>query len=276
MKIIYKTIIILFIILLTYVFKPTTIIQSDYEITNAADQIVVNTETVNEETEIELETESVLTENNQIKASEGTLKNIKLEEQIDTSNNLSNLKNNFEELLKINNQTKGWLTVNNTNVNYPVVQTDDNDYYLNYNFYNQQDKNGWAFLDYRASIDNLYNNTIIFGHFNNDGTMFGSLKKVLNESWYTNLDNQIITFNTLNKNMKWQIFAIYTIPVTNDYLYLRLNTIESYNNFVDMVVARSIYDFGNKPTFGEKILTISTCYITSDYRLVIHAKLINE
>lgn len=180
----------------------------------------------------------------------------------------------FDELLKINDETVGWLKVNNTKINYPVTQHIDNEYYLNYSYYNQKNSHGWIFMDYRNSIDVLDKNTIIYGHRNNKGLMFGSLKNVLNKSWYSNKDNQIITFNTLNQDMKWQIFSIYTLKNTNDYLTVNFEDDDSFNNFIDMLKSRSIYDFKVDLDVNDNILTLSTCYNNAEYRLVVHAKLI--
>lgn len=88
--------------------------------------------------------------------------------------------------------------------------------------------------------------------------------------------NQIITFNTPKENMKFQIFSIYTIPTTNDYLDITFPTTDAYQSYIDLVKGRSIYDFNIEVTTGDKILTLSTCANGNDKRLVIHAKLIKE
>ena len=182
----------------------------------------------------------------------------------------------FEELSNINNETVGWLTVNNTKVNYPVVQHTDNEYYLKHDFTNQKNSLGWIYMDYRNNIYNLSDNTIIWGHNLKGGLMFGTLRYMTNESWYTNPDNHIITFNTKVKNMKWKIFSIYRIPVTNDYLYANFGDREEYQSFLDMLKNRSIYNFNQDVTNTDHILTLSTCSIPNTYRLVIHAVLLNE
>lgn len=180
----------------------------------------------------------------------------------------------FDDLLKINNETVGWLKVNNTKINYPVTQHSDNDYYLNYSYYKQKNSHGWIFMDYRNNIDILDKNTIIYGHRNSKGLMFGTLKNVLDKSWYTNKNNQIITFNTLNQDIKWQIFSIYTLENTNDYLITNFSSDKAYTNFINKIKGRSIYDFGVEVGVDDNILTLSTCYNNAKYRLVVHAKLI--
>ncbi len=186
-------------------------------------------------------------------------------------NNKQELVEDFEKLLSINNQTIGWLKVNNTNVNLPIVQTDNNEYYLNNNFYKKRNINGWAFLDYRNNYKNLNKNTIIYGH---NGTIFGSLKKTLSPTWYKNQDNQIITFNTLYKKMQFKIFAIY--ETTPDFYYIDtfFNTDSEFQQLINDILKKSYYNFNVDVSSKDKILTLSTCTKGGKKRIVIHAKLI--
>ena len=182
----------------------------------------------------------------------------------------------FSTLQEINKDTVGWLTVNNTRIDYPVVQAKDNDYYLRRDYYQNKNRHGWIFMDYRNNPDELNENTIIYGHNLANQTMFGTLRYALNSYWYKKSANQIITFNTPNENMKFQIFSIYTIPTTNDYLDITFPTTDAYQAYIDLVKGRSIYDFNIEVTTDDKILTLSTCANGNDKRLVIHAKLIKE
>lgn len=182
----------------------------------------------------------------------------------------------FSTLQEINKDTIGWLTVNNTRIDYPVVQAKDNDYYLKRDYYQNKNRHGWIFMDYRNNPDELNENTIIYGHNLANQTMFGTLRYALNSYWYKKSANQIITFNTPNENMKFQIFSIYTIPTTNDYLDITFPTTDAYQTYIDLVKGRSIYDFNIEVTTDDKILTLSTCANGNDKRLVIHAKLIKE
>ncbi len=191
------------------------------------------------------------------------------------NNTSSSLTEDYQKLLSINDETVGWLKVNNTRVNYPVVQADNNDYYLDHSFYKQSNFNGWIFMDYRNNTDNLDQNTIIYGHNLKNGMMFGTLNLLKNSSWYDNPDNLVITFNTTTKQMKWQIFSIYVINVTNDYLYVNFEYDSQFKEFVDKLRSRSIKDFGVEVSKFDKILTLSTCQNNSKQRLVVHAKLIN-
>ena len=182
----------------------------------------------------------------------------------------------FSTLQEINSDTVGWLTVNNTKIDYPVVQAKDNDYYLNRDYYQDKNRHGWIFMDYRNNPDELNENTIIYGHNLANQTMFGTLRYSLNANWYKKSANQIITFNTPNANMKFQIFSVYTIPKTNDYLDVTFSNSNLFQAYIDLVKGRSIYDFNINVTTDDKILTLSTCASGSDKRLVVHAKLIKE
>ena len=181
----------------------------------------------------------------------------------------------FNELLKKNDDTVGYLIVNNTKINYPVVQSSTNSYYLNRDFNKRKNSMGWIFMDYRNNPTDLDKNTIIYGHNIKQGIMFGTLKYALNSSWYRKESNQIITFNTPTKNMKWKIFSIYKIPATEDYLKTEFTSNEEYLNFVNMLKSRSLYNFNVDIDENSKILTLSTCF-SHTTRHVVHAVLVSE
>ena len=96
---------------------------------------------------------------------------------------MSLLEVDFDELLAKNSDTVGWIQVKGTNINYPIVQTTNNDYYLTHAFDKTTNDAGWVFMDYRNDAVNFNQNTIIYAHSRYKGTMFGSLKKILNRSW---------------------------------------------------------------------------------------------
>lgn len=181
----------------------------------------------------------------------------------------------FDELLKKNSDTVGYLSVNNTKINYPVVQGSTNSYYLNRDFNKRKNSMGWIFMDYRNNSKELDKNTIIYGHNIKQGIMFGTLKYALNSSWYKKESNQIITFNTPTKNMKWRIFSIYRIPATEDYLKTEFKDDAEYMDFINMLKSRSLYDFNQTIDESSKIITLSTCF-SHTTRHVVHAVLISE
>lgn len=195
----------------------------------------------------------------------------KVEENVAEPQKINDL---FNELLDINKDTVGWLKVNDTTIDYPVVQTDNNDYYLNNDYYRNKNYNGWIFADYRNNLNDLDQNTIIYGHNKYlNQTMFGTLNNVLSDSWIDNADNQIIIFNNLYKDMRWQIFSIYKINNTNDYLTTSFASKTAYKKFLRIITTRSIKDFNVEVTTNDKILTLSTC-IDQNKRLVVHAVLL--
>lgn len=179
------------------------------------------------------------------------------------------------ELKEKNSDTIGWINVNNTNINYPFVQTKDNSYYLNHSFDKKYNEAGWVFLDYRNNNDLNNKNTILYAHSRLDKTMFGSLSKVLKSSWYNNKDNHIIRLSTDTENTLWQIFSVYKIPEESYYITTNFNNNEEYNKFLNTIKQRSIHNFNTNLDTNDKILTLSTCYSDTE-RTVVHAKLIKR
>lgn len=190
-------------------------------------------------------------------------------------NQYANVPKNFKQLLNINKDVKGYITVNNTKINYPVLQYTDNEYYLKHDIYGTYMITGWIFMDYRNDSTSLSKNTIIYGHNTRSGYMFGDLKNALDYGWYTSPNNQIITFNTLNKEMKWKIFSVYRSDAVTDYLKVDFYNDEQFMNYINTSKSKSIYDFKVDVKFTDKILTLSTCS-GNNRRLVVQAVLINE
>ncbi len=181
----------------------------------------------------------------------------------------------FIELKNINDDTIGWLQVANTSVDYPVVQGEDNEYYLMHSFDNSQNNAGWIFLDARNDINNFGRNTVIYGHSRVDDTMFGSLRYVLDEDWYNNSEH-IIKLATLNANTIWQIISVYSVPSENYYIKTNFLNDGLFQNFLDNILSRSKFNFSTNVDINDKILTLSTCRDNYGNRLVIHAKLVKS
>ena len=166
----------------------------------------------------------------------------------------------FSELKKINPSTKGWIQVNGTNINYPFVQSGDNDYYLTHAFDKSYNSAGWVFLDYRNDISSTEKNTIIYAHSRLDKTMFGSLKNILTNGWLQNTKNYVIKLSTEKENTLWQVFSIYHIPTTNDYIRVNFLNDNDFLEFSTTLLNRSLFDFGTSVNGEDRILTLSTCY----------------
>ena len=180
---------------------------------------------------------------------------------------------NIEELKQKNSDTKGWIQLSGTNINYPFVQANNNSYYLNHSFEKKYTDAGWIFLDYRNDINNLSKNNVIYGHARLDKTMFGTLKKVLTKDWYNNKDNHVIRLSTSEYNSLWQIFSVYSIKTESYYITTDFKDNDEFQKFIDTVKGRSKYKFDANVTTDDNILTLSTCHNTND-KIVVHAKLI--
>lgn len=189
--------------------------------------------------------------------------------EIKKDENTNTISVNFDNLTTINENTIGWLSITNTNISYPVVQSKDNDYYLTHNFYNENSDSGWLFADYRNNFNNLSQNIIIYGHNRIENTMFGTLKNLLKEEWYTK--DQTIYFNTLNKKMAFKVFAIYTIKA-EDFISTTSYTKEELDTFITKALEKSIYDFNVNMDNTDTIITLYTCTNNNKDRIIIHAK----
>ncbi len=182
----------------------------------------------------------------------------------------------FESLKKQNSDVVGYLKVNNTKIDYVVVKGKDNDYYLRHNLKKKSNVAGWVFADYRNKFDGSDKNIIIYGHNMRNGSMFGSLKKILNKKWYKNEDNHIINFVTEEGTFKYRVFSVYSIPVEEYYIRTSFKNDNEFYKFIKKLKSRSIYNFGVDVNKDDKILTLSTCTANSTKRVVLHAKLIEE
>jgi len=183
---------------------------------------------------------------------------------------------NFNELKKKNKDTVGWIKVEGTNINYPVVQTTNNDYYLNHSYDKTNNKAGWVFADYRNNIDTFDKNTVIYAHGRVDTTMFGSLKNILKSSWYNNKNNHVIKFSTVKENTLWQVFSVYIVPAESYYITTKFSSEEEFTKFINTLKERSKVSFSAIPSKDDKILTLSTCKDSKGNRVVMHAKLIKK
>ncbi len=188
----------------------------------------------------------------------------------------------FENLLAINPDTVGWITVANTVIDYVVVQpSDDKDveYYLYRDFYGNSSKYGTIFMDYRSSLDSK--NIILHGHHMQDGQMFANL------TYYTDLEfyqsTPTITFNSIYSKDEWKVIAVFktnTLEEQGEFFnYLRGDFASDYDflNFVYQLRVRSIIDCPVDVNEDDTLLTLSTCaYDFDEFRLVIVARKVRD
>lgn len=181
------------------------------------------------------------------------------------------IKTNLTNLAKENDQTIGWIQVPNTKINYPVVQSVDNDYYLNHNFYKKYNLAGWPFLDYRNNL-NSDSNIIIYGHNRLDESMFGTLKKLLNKDYHKT--NKYIFFNTIDYMNTYEIFSVYTINANDFKANINFNNDNEYFEYLNNLKNISTIQLKNKISAKDKIITLYTCSDNTNDRTIVHAKLI--
>lgn len=230
-------------------------------------------------------------ENNKIKKISGSISNIADVTEVKESDNpsdnnvevvsddyfkykdVSMLDVNFNELLKQNSDTKGWIKVEGTNVNYPFVQSSDNEYYLKHSYDNTYNKKGWVFLDYRNNMDNLDKNTILYAHGLMNNAMFGSLRRTVKQDWAKNKNNRVIKVSTPSSMLLFEVFSSYTIEPESYYITSEFSSNEEFSTFIDTIKSRSFYDYNTPVSTDDKILTLSSCY-DDKKRMVLHAKLI--
>lgn len=183
---------------------------------------------------------------------------------------------NLNELYKINNDIVGWLKIENTNMNYPVMQTKDRpDYYLRKNFYKEYSVFGTPYIDENCDIENG-NNLIIYGHHINGNKMFGELENYKNEEYYNK--HKFIKFYTLNEKAEYEIISVFKTTVYNDkgfkyYQYYNLEDEREFETFINKCKELSLYDTQKIAKYGDKLLTLSTCeYSQNNGRLVVVAR----
>ncbi len=196
-------------------------------------------------------------------------------EVTNNTNETSELNIDFDSLKKQNKDTVGYIKVNNTRVEYVVVQGKDNSYYLSHNFKKKSSKAGWIFADYHNKIDGTDRNLVIFGHNKKNGSMFGTLKNTLEKEWYKNEENHIITFAKEDGIHHYQIFSIYSVPNEDYYINTSFKNDDEFGKFLKTIKSRSIYKFDTKVEKTDKILTLSTCNNFGRYRIAVHAKYID-
>ena len=177
---------------------------------------------------------------------------------------------NFEELKQKNSDTVAWLKVENTNIEFPIVQANNNSYYLTHNFDKEYNVAGWIFADYKNKLDGTDRNIVVYGHNMRNNSMFGSLKDVITEEWYNNEENKYITFVTENDYQTYQVFSVYQIKTEDYYIQTEFKSNE-FTEFIDTITKRSKKDFGINVSKEDTILTLSTCSNNNKYRVVLHS-----
>ena len=256
----------IFLIIISIIYIIKDILSKQESI---AESNLLNTININEITFNNIETQTSL--NTEIS------KNILETEQIQPIETERMLK--VQTLKKENSDIVGWLEIENTSINYPVLQGTDNEYYMTHNYKKEKSKNGSIFLNYKYDWDIASNNLLIYGHNLNNGTMFQELLKYSDKSFYIN--HPIIRFTTDEEDAEFEIISVFKSRVYYNteqnvfryYFFINPNSEEEYNNFVQNAKNFSMYNIDSTATYGDQLITLSTCaYHVKDGRFVVIGK----
>lgn len=186
----------------------------------------------------------------------------------------------YNALYKENSDLIGWIKIDRTIINYPVMQTkDDPTFYIHRDWNKKESITGLPLIDARCTLES--ENIIIYSHNMKNGTMFGSLKKYKEKSYYNN--HKIINFDTIYEEAEYQIIGVLLAKVYYDekpskdefvyYNYIELNSKKKFNKYIDNIKKFSLYDTGNVAKYGDKLITLCTCdYYTENGRFLVVAK----
>lgn len=203
------------------------------------------------------------------------LESIITEEQEEKDEEKKDESINLKELYELNNDFIGWLKINDTNISYPVMQTDNDrkDYYLRKNFYKEYSQLGTPYIAEYCNVQTS-DNVIIYGHHITNYQMFGELEKYKKKDFYDN--HKMINFNTIYGNANYEIIAVFkTVAYTGFkyYEFIDSNSQNEFDTFIKRCKELSLYETGRTAKYGDKLLTLSTCeYSAKNGRLVVVAK----
>ncbi len=179
----------------------------------------------------------------------------------------------FKVLLEKNKNTVGWLKIDNTNIDYPVVQGNDNDFYLNHDFYDNKNSQGSIFMDFRNRIDLDDKHTIIYGHHMKNRTMFNDLNFFKDEDFLKK--NKTFTMKSLYREHRYEIFSTHIYENDPYIIKTRFNN-EEFPIFLELIEEKAEYNTNVDLMQNDKILTLITCaYDFKDARYIVHAKKIS-
>lgn len=185
----------------------------------------------------------------------------------------------LEELQKENADIVAWIEIEGTNISYPILQTNNNEFYLTHNYKKEKSSGGSLFLDKDFDIVNGSSNYLIYGHRHKQGLMFEDLMKYAKEDFYK--EHTKIKFTTLKEDVAYEIISVFYSRVyyQNEqdvfryYYFVNAENETEYNNYIEQCKKASIYNIETTAEYGEQLLTLSTCsYHTEDGRFVVVAK----
>lgn len=173
----------------------------------------------------------------------------------ETKDDFEDMNDATKNLASINSDYKFWINVEGTNIDYPVVQGSDNDFYLNHDFNKNYLPAGSIFLDYRNNFE-TDSNSVIYGHHMRNSTMFGQIEKFKDKDFFEN--NKIISIKTDSTTYEYEIFAIGIYDADFGYNDVSFSDEEDFNNFLNKILSNAMYS-RNIVSQHDKIITLSTC-----------------
>ena len=184
----------------------------------------------------------------------------------------------YKNLYNLNKSLIGWLKIDDTIIDYPVLQTVDNTYYLTHNFDGEEDKKGSLFLDYRCSITSFNTNMIIYGHHLRSGKMFGTLPDYEDEAFFE--EHRFVQFDTIYEERTYQVMYVFRSQIYTEgdlnfkyYNFLKADSAAEFDSYMKEMASMSLYDTGVTASFGDELLTLSTCdNLTAGERFVVVCK----
>lgn len=188
----------------------------------------------------------------------------------------------YKNLLIRNKRLIGWVKIDDTKIDYPVVQALDNEYYLTHNLDQEYDRNGTIFLDKDCSVAEPSTNYIIYGHHMKSGKMFGTLDLYEEEEYCR--EHSYIRFDTIYEKGTYEVMYVFRSRVYSEedivfkyYQFIDANSEQEFNSYMKEMDSMSLYDTGVTAEYGDHLLTLSTCdYQEKNGRFVVVAKRIKE
>lgn len=183
----------------------------------------------------------------------------------------------YYDLYQTNNDMVGWIKIDGTIIDYPVVYNENNNvYYLHRNFYKENSSSGVPFLDFQCNLQDWSDNLIIYAHNMRNGTMFHELLEYSKLGFWEN--HKIVKFDTMYVRCEYEVFAAFRTAVGSEdefmyYEFINADSKEDFDEYVKNCKDKSLYDTGITPEYGETLLTLSTCsYNTNNERFVVVAR----
>ena len=164
----------------------------------------------------------------------------------------------FSKLKEVNDDIVGWIIMDGTQVNYPIVQGDNNSYYLNHSYDKSYNSYGSIFMDYRSNNDFSDLNTFLYGHYTGNGSMFGELKKYMKQSFYE--EHPFFYILTPIENYKVEIFSAYTDDALSSSYNIEFDNLNDYQTYLEKIKLKSRYSTDISINYNiDKIISLYSC-----------------